>query len=102
MSDRGIDPDYAEIPDRRTRESFERIICKMLELRRVDNSSHEEKSWKDWALGIMSVLITVGIPAVIYQLADLKSDIRASTATIQADSARIDRLETHVYRGSPP
>jgi hypothetical protein len=58
-------------------------------------------SWKDWILTVCGPLIVLGIAGVIYQLADMKADQRASLARQEELEKRVDRLETHVYRGSP-
>lgn len=79
-----------------------KIILGLIERgRATDNRSGEDTSWKDWVLGIMAAMVVVGIPATIYQLTDLKSDTKVLIETQKVESARIDRLESHVYRGGP-
>lgn len=99
MRSRGVDPD-AELEDAE-HERQQKIILKLIERSGYVESQGSEKTWKDWALGIMSVLVTVGIPATIYQLSDLKSDTKVLIEIQKEQSMRIDKLENHVYRGSP-
>ncbi len=95
--DRGYDPDVGDVEKSRQQQ----IILKLIE-RSGYAEGREEKSWKDWALGIMSVLVTLGIPATIFQLSDLKSDTKVLIEIQKQDSARIEKLENRVYRGGSP
>jgi hypothetical protein len=59
-----------------------------------------DNSWKDKVLTLVGSLIVLGIAGVIYQLSDIKADLRASLAAQRLDEQRIDRLEKKVFRGN--
>jgi hypothetical protein len=97
-SDRGpsdYEEDEFRVPIRRgLREPYVRID-------RYDEGGGGKQSWRDWILGIVGGLIVLGIGAVIYQLADMKADLRASLTRQEMDEKRLDRVEARVYRGTP-
>lgn len=59
-----------------------------------------KQSWRDWILGIVGLLAVSGIGAVVYQLADMKADLRASLTRQEMDEKRLDKIEAKVYRGA--
>lgn len=61
----------------------------------------EKQSWRDWLLGIVGLLIVAGISAIVFELSDMKADLRASLTRQEMDEKRIDRMEAKVYRGAP-
>ena len=60
-----------------------------------------KQSWRDWILGIVGLLVVAGIGAVVYQLSDMKADLKASLTRQEMDEKRLDRVEAKLYRGAP-
>lgn len=98
--------------DHRGPPDYEQDLSELRELARrgmreppIHISNHEggggKQSWRDWILTIVGGLIVLGIGAVIYQLADMKADLRASLTRQELDEQRLDRVEARVYRGTP-
>jgi hypothetical protein len=60
-----------------------------------------DSSWQKWVMTIVQLLIVAGIGGVIYELEELKSTMAASLARQEMDERRLDRIESHLWRGSP-
>lgn len=57
----------------------------------------DKKSWKDYILGILALVIVAWLGRLSYQMDDLIKVV----ANQANDEKRLDRLEQHVYRGAP-
>lgn len=99
QDDRG--PDDYEYDPEESREIARRRREPHIRIDRYDEGGGGKQSWRDWILGIVGMLIVAGIGAVIYQLADMKADLRASLTRQEMDEKRLDRVEARVYRGTP-
>jgi len=99
MRSRGVDPD-ADIEDVEHHRQ-QQIILKLIERSGIDNRSGEEKTWKDWALGIMAAMVTVGIPAMIYKLEIITTSIATLSANQMADHEEVSRIRARVDRINP-
>lgn len=71
-------------------------------VRMGDYHEHKgESSWQKWIMTIVQMLIVAGIGGVIFELEELKSTMAASLARQEMDERRLDRIESHLWRGSP-
>lgn len=94
---RGPDPDGAPV----TAEDLEKLIKRIAHEQepgfRMGNYQEGEKSWKDWILGLVGLLIVAWLGRLSYQLDSLQALVAKQAVTDQ----RLDRLESKVYRGAP-
>jgi hypothetical protein len=93
-------PQYEPDFERRIRESEEGHYEPPLRM----GDYHEgprEPSWQKWVMTIVQLLIVAGIGGVIVELEGLKSAMAASMARQEMDEKRLDRIESHLWRGDP-
>jgi len=57
----------------------------------------DKNSWKDWILGLVSLLIVAWLGKISLQMDELTKVVVRQ----EAEDQRLDRLENHVYRGTP-
>jgi hypothetical protein len=94
---RGPDPDAPPV----TAEDLERLIKRIAREQepgfRMGNYQEGEKSWKDWILGLVGLLIVAWLGRLSYQLDSLQALVAKQAVTDQ----RLERLETRVFRSAP-
>jgi len=93
-------PNTEEIEDRVDRRMRHRLRDLEVSIHNGGPKNTGQQSWQTWVLTIVGLLIVSGIGGVIYQLSDLKGDMRAFLKGQELDEKRIDNLEKHVYRGT--
>lgn len=101
MSERGPDPDYSK-DEEDLREFVRRGFHARPPEIRIDRYTEggNGPTWQTWILTIVGSLIVLGIAGVVYQLTDIKSDMRAFLKGQADDERRLDNLEKKVYRGA--
>jgi hypothetical protein len=71
---------------------------------RIDHTEGRggKQSWETWVLGIVGTLIAAAIGGVVYELSDLKADMRAILVRQQMDHEQIKELRCSVYKVCTP
>jgi hypothetical protein len=57
----------------------------------------DKHAWKDWILGVLALLIVAWLGRISLQMDQLTKVVVKQ----EADEQRLDRLESHVFRGAP-
>lgn len=76
---------------------IEQIDREQRGFRMGDYHEKDKHSWKDWILGVLALLIVAWLGRISMQMDELTKVVVKQ----ETDEQRLDRLESHVFRGAP-